>query len=190
MPGFWLLILGFFVCGFHLSFVAVHLPAFLADQGFAPWLATTALTLVGIANMVGVYGCGLLGGRFPKNLVLSGLYLCRAVIFLLFVLLPVTETSVLVFAVAIGFLWLGTVPLTSGLVGQIFGTRYLSMLFGFVFLGHQVGGFLGAWLSGKTYDSFGSYDLIWWLSIALGLLSALLHWPIAERPVKGVFAAS
>lgn len=180
---FWLLNAGFFVCGFHLAFVAVHLPAFLADQGFAPWLATTALTLVGICNIIGSYGCGLLGARFPKKDVLSLLYLARAAIFALFLVVPISEASVLIFGAAIGFLWLGTVPLTSGLVAQIFGTPYLSMLFGMVFLGHQFGGFLGAWLAGFLYDMLASYDAMWWLNVALGLASAALHWPIVERPL-------
>ena len=182
VPSFWLLNLGFLVCGFHLSFVGFHLPAFLADKGFEPWLGTTALTVVGIANVVGCYVCGVLGGRYAKKNVLSLLYLARAAAFLLFIALPITETTVLVFSAVIGLLWLGTVPLTSGLVACIFGTRYMSMLFGIVFLGHQIGGFLGAWLGGAAYDMFRSYEAMWWLSIALGLISAALHWPIAERP--------
>lgn len=180
---FWLLNAGFFVCGFHLAFVAVHLPAYLEDKGFEPWLAVTALTLVGICNIVGSYVCGVLGGMYAKNTVLSLLYLARATIFFVFLMVPVTEVSVLIFSAAIGFLWLGTVPLTSGLVAGIFGTTYMSMLFGIVFLGHQFGGFLGAWLAGYFYDAMGSYDAMWWLSVALGLVSALLHWPITERPV-------
>lgn len=183
IPSFWLLTVGFFVCGFHLAFIAVHLPAFLADRGFPSWLAAAALTLVGLANIVGSWGFGALGGRFSKKKLLAGLYLARAAIFLIFLLFPVTETSVLVFSVAMGFLWLGTVPLTSGLVAQMFGTAYMSMLFGIVFLGHQVGGFLGAWLAGLLYDAVGSYDVMWWLCVALGVGSAALHWPIAERPV-------
>ncbi|MGI9381575.1 MAG: MFS transporter [Methyloligellaceae bacterium] len=180
---FWLLNAGFFVCGFHLAFVAVHLPAFLEDRGFEPWLAAAALTVIGITNIAGSYGFGLLGGWYQKKNVLSGLYLARALIFLGFVAAPVTEASVLVFSAVIGLTWLGTVPLTSGLVGHIFGTTYMSMLFGIVFVGHQFGGFLGAWLAGYAYDAFGSYDAMWTLSIALGVLSALLHWPIEERPL-------
>lgn len=182
-PSFWLLNAGFFVCGFHLAFVATHLPSFLSDKGFEAWLATAALTLIGITNIIGSYYCGVLGGHFPKKSVLSLLYLSRAAVFLLFIFFPVTETTVLVFSAAIGFLWLGTLPLTSGLVGQIFGTRYMSMLFGIVFLGHQLGGFLGAWLAGAAFDAFGSYDSMWWLSIGLGVLSAAIHWPISERPI-------
>jgi MFS family permease len=181
---FWLLNLGFFVCGFHLAFVIVHLPAYLADQGFDPWLATASLAAVGICNIVGSYGCGWLGDRFAKKKVLSLLYIGRALIFAGFLIFPISEVSVIVFGAAMGFLWLGTVPLTSALVATIFGTRYMSMLFGMVFLGHQFGGFLGAWLAGHFYDLLGSYDAMWWLSIALGLISAALHWPIAERPVS------
>ena len=181
VPSFWLLNAGFFVCGFHLAFVAVHLPAFLADEGFAPWLATAALTAVGLTNIIGVYVCGILGGIHSKKLLLSGLYLARAAVFFLFIVTPINEVSVLLFGAVMGFLWLGTVPLTSGLVGDIFGTRYMSMLFGIVFLGHQFGGFLGAWLAGMAFDRFGSYDVMWWWSVALGLFSAALHWPIDER---------
>ena len=186
---FWLLNAGFFVCGFHLSFVAVHLPAYLADEGFEPWLATAALTAVGICNIVGAYGFGVLSDRYPKKYLLSLMYLGRALIFAGFLIVPISEISVLAFGASLGFLWLGTVPLTSGLVATIFGTHYLSMLFGFVFLGHQFGGFLGAWLAGHFYDLLGSYDAMWWLSVGLGLLSAALHWPIVERPVPRLAAA-
>ncbi|MGI9408789.1 MAG: MFS transporter [Hyphomicrobiaceae bacterium] len=190
VPSFWLLNAGFFVCGFHLAFVGIHLPAFLADKGFEPWLATAALTTVGVTNIIGVYVCGVLGGHYTKKTLLSILYLARAAAILLFIVLPITELSVLSFGAMMGFLWLGTVPLTSGLVGHMFGTRYMSMLFGIVFLGHQFGGFLGAWLAGMAFDRFGSYDLIWWLSIALGVFSAVLHWPIDERDHVQVHAAS
>jgi MFS family permease len=181
--GFRLLTAGFFVCGFHLAFVAVHLPAYLGDKGLPTWLAATALTLVGLCNVIGTLGCGLLGQRYPKKSVLSLLYLLRALVFLAFLVVPVSQASVLVFGAAMGFLWLGTVPLTSGLVAQIFGPAYMSTLFGMVFLSHQVGGFGGAWLAGYVYDLTGSYDLMWWLSVALGLASAALHWPIDDRPV-------
>ncbi|MCF8468664.1 MAG: MFS transporter [Sneathiella sp.] len=190
IPSFWLLNLGFLVCGFHLAFVAVHLPAFLADKGFEPWLGTTALTLVGLANIAGVYFCGYLGGLFSKKLVLSLLYLARALIFFLFIVIPITEVTVLVFSVAIGLLWLGTLPLTSGLVGAIFGTRYMSMLFGIVFLGHQIGAFLGSWLAGRVFDAVGSYDMIWWFCVLLGGMSAALHIFIIERPIKASAAAA
>ena len=181
--GFRLLTAGFFVCGFHLAFVTVHLPAYLGDRGLPTWLAATALTLVGLCNIIGTLGCGLLGQRYPKKSILTLLYLLRALVFLAFLVVPVSEASVLAFGAAMGFLWLGTVPLTSGLVAQIFGPAYMSTLFGMVFLSHQVGGFGGAWLAGYLYDLTGSYDLMWWLSVALGLASAALHWPIDERPV-------
>lgn len=190
IPSFWLLNAGFFVCGFHLAFVGIHLPAFLADEGFAPWLATAALTTVGITNIIGVYAFGTLGGLYSKKMLLSGLYLARAAVFFLFIVTPINEVSVLFFGATMGFLWLGTVPLTSGLVGHIFGTRYMSMLFGVVFLGHQFGGFLGAWLAGMAFDRFGSYDAMWWLSVLLGLLSAALHWPIDERELPEMQAAT
>lgn len=180
---FWLLGAGFFVCGFHVAFVAIHFPAFLSDQGLAAWLGAAALTIIGVGNMVGSYVWGALGGRYPKKTMLSLLYLLRATLFLLLLLLPLSEPVVLMFSAVMGFLWLGTVPLTSALVGHIFGTRYMSMLFGIVFLSHQCGAFLGAWLAGYSYDMLGSYDAMWWLSIALGLGSALLHLPIEERPL-------
>lgn len=182
VPSFWLLNAGFLVCGFHLAFIGVHLPAFLEDKGFGPSLAATALTIVGLCNVLGCYICGVLGGRYLKKNVLSLLYLARAAAFLLFIAFPVTEATVLIFSAVMGLMWLGTVPLTSGIVAEIFGTRNMSMLFGIVFLGHQLGGFLGAWLGGVAYDIFQSYDVMWWLSIALGLISAALHWPISERP--------
>lgn len=166
-----------------MAFVAVHLPAYLADQGFEPQLAVSALALIGICNILGAYGCGVLGDIYLKKNVLSLLYLSRALIFLGFLVAPISEVTTLIFSAALGFLWLGTVPLTSGLVAILFGTRYLSMLFGIVFVGHQFGGFLGAWLAGSFYDATGSYEIMWWLSVGLGLLSALLHWPIAERPM-------
>ena len=180
--GFWLLNAGFLVCGFHLAFIGVHLPSYLADQGFAPWLAATGLTLVGLFNAIGTYACGALGERYSKKSLLSLLYLARAAIFIALLLVPLTQTSVLIFSVAIGLLWLGTVPLTSGLVATIFGTTYLSTLFGAVFLSHQVGGFFGAWLGGHVYDIVGAYDVMWWINVVLALLSAALHWPIPERP--------
>ncbi|MDJ0947718.1 MAG: MFS transporter [Alphaproteobacteria bacterium] len=188
--GFCLLTAGFFVCGFHLAFVAVHLPAYLGDQGMPGWLGATALAVIGLCNIIGTYVCGVLGGRYPKKTVLSLLYLARAGIFVGFLVVPVSEASILALSAALGFLWLGTVPLTSGLVAHIFGPAWMSMLFGIVFLSHQVGGFLGAWLAGWFYDLSGSYEIMWWLSVALGLASAALHWPIAERPVARLRAAA
>ena len=180
VPSFWLLNAGFLACGFHLAFIGVHLPGFLADKGFETWLATAALTTVGLTNLIGVYACGLLGDIYAKKNILSVLYLMRTALISVFFFAPVSETSVLLFSAGMGFLWLGTVPLTSGLVGSLFGTRYMSMLFGIVFVGHQVGGFLGAWVAGITFDLLGTYDAMWVVSIGLGLLAAILHWPIQE----------
>ena len=186
--GFWLLTAGFFVCGFHVVFVATHLPAYLSDQGLPANLAAWTLALVGLFNIIGSYSAGVLGGKFFKKNVLALIYVARAAVFLIFILVPKTEFTVLAFGAALGLLWLSTVPLTSGLVATLFGPTYMSMLFGFVFFSHQVGSFLGSWLGGKLYDVFGNYDLMWWISVALGLGSALLHWPIRERPVSRLAA--
>lgn len=176
-----LLTAGFFVCGFHVAFIATHLPPYLTDLGLGATLAAWALALVGLFNVVGSYISGMLGGRYSKRYLLSAIYLGRAVIIALFISLPVTQTSVLLFAAAMGLLWLSTVPPTSGLVALMFGTRYMGTLFGFVFFSHQVGAFLGVWLGGLLYEGSGSYDLVWWISVALGVAAAVLHWPIAER---------
>jgi predicted MFS family arabinose efflux permease len=181
--GYWLLTTGFFVCGFQVVFIGVHLPAYLADLGMPPGLAAEALALIGFFNIIGTWGCGALGAKRSKKRLLAALYLIRSVVIALFLASPKSEASVLVFAAAIGLLWLGTVPLTSGLVGQIFGVSYLSTLFGIVFFGHQVGSFLGAWLGGRVFEATGSYDPIWYGAIVLGVAAALLHLPIAERPL-------
>jgi predicted MFS family arabinose efflux permease len=182
-PSYNLLTLGFFVCGFHVAFIQIHLPAYITDKGLDAGLAAWALAIVGAANIVGALGAGMLGGRYSKKYLLSLLYFARAVAIALFVLLPISEASVLVFAAVIGLLWLSTVPLTSGLVAQFFGTRHMAMLFGIVFFSHQVGSFLGVWLGGYFFDLTGSYDLVWWASVALGVLAALVHWPIREEAV-------
>jgi len=181
--GYLYLTAGFFVCGWHLAFIAVHLPAYLGDGGISTEVAAWCLALVGLFNVVGSYVSGVLGGRLSKKYCLSFLYLTRSVVILAFVMLPLSVGSALLFSAAMGLLWLSTVPLTSGLVAQIFGPRYMATLFGIVFFSHQVGSFLGVWLGGYLYDLYGSYDVIWWLSIALGLVAALLHWPIDEREV-------
>jgi predicted MFS family arabinose efflux permease len=187
-PGFLLLTAGFFVCGFHVMFISTHLPAYLADAGFAPWVGAAALTLVGLANIFGTLGAARLGDFIEKRLALSIYYALRSLVFFVFIMVPLTEASVLIFAFSLGLLWLGTVPLTSGLVATLFGPRYMSMLFGIVFMSHNVGSFTGAWLGGYIYDSFGSYTAMWWLSIALGLVSAMFHYPIKERPVARLAA--
>jgi len=180
---FLLLTAGYFVCGFQVVFIGVHMPSYLKDHGLTPGVATTALALIGLFNVFGTYCAGELGGRMPKRFLLSGIYALRSVAIIAFVLAPLTPASVYVFACAIGFLWLSTVPLTSGLVAQIYGVRYLSMLGGFVFLSHQVGSFLGVWLGGRLYDMTGSYDVVWWIAIALGVFAALVNLPIRERPL-------
>ena len=181
--GYWLLNAGFFVCGFHIAFIATHFPAYLDDRGLGLQIGASALALVGLFNIFGSYLFGLSGDYWRKHYVLSGIYAARAVVIALFLLAPLSSTTALLFAAAMGFLWLGTVPLTSGLVGQIFGIRYLSTLYGIVFLSHQVGSFFGAWTAGLIYDRTGSYDVAWGASIALGILAALVHLPIRDTPV-------
>ena len=179
---YWLLNAGFFVCGFHVAFIATHLPAYLGDNGMPMAVNGWALAMIGLFNIFGSYIFGLLGGRLRQKYVLSALYLARAGVIALFVMVPLTPTSAILFGAAIGFLWLGTVPLTSGLVAKFFGVQYLSMLYGFVFMFHQIGAFLGAWGAGYAFDVFGSYDAVWIASIALGLFAALIHLPIRDAP--------
>ncbi len=181
--GFILLSLGFFVCGFHVAFITVHLPPFIADAGLDPRWGGWAIALIGLCNVFGSLASGYLGGRYSKPMFLSLIYLGRSAAILVFILVPVTPASVLTFSAVMGFLWLSTVPPTSGLVAVMFGPRYMATLFGFVFLAHQIGSFLGIWLGGKLYDETGSYDIIWWCGIALGIFAAIVHWPIEEKPV-------
>ena len=180
-PSYLLLTTGFFVCGFHVAFITTHLPPYLSDLGFSGGLAAWSLALIGLFNVVGAYTAGVLGGHRSKRLLLSGIYLSRAVVFALFLLIPTTPLVVLGFAAAMGLLWLSTVPLTSGLVTVMFGTRHVGMLFGFVFLSHQIGAFVGVWLGGAVYEATGAYEAMWWLSIALSLAAAAVHLPISER---------
>jgi len=182
--GYMLLTVGFFVCGFQVVFVGVHLPAYLADHGLPAHVAVTALALIGLFNIIGTYTTGWLGARMPKRYILSFIYFGRAVVIALFVLLPLSTASVYAFAVALGLLWLSTVPPTNGIVAHIFGVRYLAMLSGFTFFSHQIGSFLGAWLGGKLYDTTGSYDVVWYLAIALGVIAGLLNLPIDEREIR------
>lgn len=181
--GYRYLTVGFFVCGFQVMFIAVHLPAYLVDAGIDASIGAWALSLVGLFNVVGSLLCGYLGGRYSKKNVLSMLYLGRALVITVFLIVPVSVTSTLLFASVMGVLWLGTVPLTSGLVAQIFGMRHMGTLFGVVFLSHQLGSFAGVWLGGYLYDATGTYDVVWWIAIALGVAAAILHWPIDERSV-------
>lgn len=182
--GFLLLTLGFFVCGFQVIFIAVHFPAFLIDKGLSPQTGMIALALIGFFNIIGTYTAGHLGGRFSKKYLLSALYLSRSVVIVIFLALPITPLSVYMFSAVIGLLWLATVPLTNGLVAQIFGVQYLSMLGGFVFFSHQIGSFLGVWLGGYLFDQTGSYNLVWLIAIALGLAAAIANLPIDERKIE------
>jgi predicted MFS family arabinose efflux permease len=188
--GFWLLSFGFFVCGFHVVFIATHLPAFLTDRGLPPGTGAVVLALVGLFNIAGSYLAGLLGGRHSKPALLVGLYLARAVVLAAFVLAPVTEGSAWAFGAAMGLLWLSTVPLTNGTVAAVFGVGDFALLGGIVFLFHQVGAFLGGWLGGRLYVLTGSYDAVWWLSVGLALLAALLNVPVRETPVERLRAAA
>lgn len=182
--GYWLLTIGFFVCGFHVTFVGTHLPSYLFDLKLDPTLGSKAIALIGLANILGTLTFGWLGGRFSKKLLLSGLYFCRSLVIAFFVLSPKTETSVLLFSGLIGLLWLGTVPLTSGIVAQVFGPRYLGTLFGIVFFSHQIGSFFGAWVGGSLYTLTSSYDLTWYISIGLGIIAAIIHLPINEKTLS------
>ncbi|MBE8158899.1 MAG: MFS transporter, partial [Betaproteobacteria bacterium] len=176
-----LLLLGFFVCGFQVVFIATHLPKYVSDNGISESAATWALSMVGLFNIFGTLACGWLGDRFLKKDVLAVFYLLRSAVIAVFVITPLTDFSVIAFGALIGLLWLGTVPLTSGLVSVFFGVRHISMLYGVVFLMHQIGSFFGAWLGGRLYDAFGNYDIMWGTAVALGVVAAFLHWPIAER---------
>jgi predicted MFS family arabinose efflux permease len=180
---FQLLMAGYFVCGFQVVFIGVHLPSYLKDHGLTPNVATTALALIGLFNVFGTYAAGSLGQHWPKRWLLSGIYLLRAVAISIFLWLPLTPWSVYVFSAVMGLLWLSTVPPTNAVVAQIFGVRYLSTLSGFVFVSHQVGSFLGAWLGGKLYEANGNYDIIWGVSIALGIFAALINLPVRESAI-------
>ena len=178
---FWLLSLGFFACGFQVVFIAVHLPAFLADEGLGSGVATTVLALIGLVNIAGTYYAGLWGGRHRKPMLLSWIYLGRAAAIAAFVLLPVTATTAYVFGAIMGLFWLSTVPLTNGTVASVFGVKHMSMLAGIVFFAHQLGSFAGGWMGGWLYDRTGSYDIAWGIAIGLSILAAVLNWPITER---------
>jgi MFS family permease len=179
-PSFLLLMAGYFVCGFQVVFIGVHLPSYLKDQGLSAGVATTALALIGLFNVVGTFSAGVLGERMPKKYILSSIYTLRAVAITAFLLLPLTPWSVYVFSSVMGLLWLSTIPPTNALIAQIFGVQYLSMLGGFVFLSHQMGSFLGVWLGGRLFDTTGSYNVVWWISVALGILAALVNLPVKE----------
>jgi predicted MFS family arabinose efflux permease len=178
-----LLVAGFFVCGFQIAFITVHLPPYLADIGIPALYAGYALALIGLFNIFGSLSSGVLSGRYPKRWLLAAIYLARAAAIAVYILLPPSVPATLVFAAVMGVLWLSTVPPTQQLVVVMFGTRYLATLFGFVFFSHQVGSFFGVWLGGLLYDRTGSYDVVWWLSVALGVAAAIVHMPIVEKQV-------
>ncbi|MEE3000229.1 MAG: MFS transporter [Pseudomonadota bacterium] len=186
--GFVLLTIGFFVCGFQLGFITIHLPPYVSDLGLDPEVAVVGLALIGGFNIVGSLLSGLAGQRWSKKKSLSFIYLTRGLLILGLLLLPKTELTLYVFSASMGLLWLSTVPLTSGIIAQVFGLRYMATLFGIVFLSHQLGSFLGIWLGGLLFDGTGSYDVVWWLGAALGLAAALVHWPIDENPLQRVRA--
>jgi MFS family permease len=181
--GFWLLCFGFFVCGFHILFIMTHAPAFLIDKGLSPQIGTIVLALIGLFNIFGTYYAGFLGAKIRKPLLLSSIYVSRAVIILIFILFPVSNLTAYIFAALMGVLWLSTIPLTQGTITTVFGVKNMSMLYGIAFLFHQVGAFLGGWLGGKVYDVTGSYDIVWYISIALGVLGAIINYPIEEKTI-------
>ncbi|WP_374582270.1 MFS transporter [Pseudoduganella sp.] len=181
---FLLLVAGYFVCGFQLVFVGAHLPAYLKDKGIvSPGVAVMALALIGLFNIFGSFAAGQLGGKLPKRYLLSTIYFARSLVIGLFLLAPLTQWSVYLFAAAIGFLWLATVPLTNGIIAGVFGLKHMSMLAGVVFLSHQVGSFLGVWLGGYLFDLRGSYDVVWGITLGLGIFAGLANLPIDERPL-------
>ncbi len=188
--GFVLLTIGFFVCGFHVAFITVHFPAYLRDLGMEPAIGAWSLSLIGLFNIAGSFLAGFVGHKFSKKYALSAIYVLRAVLITALMILPKTPLVVLVFAAAMGVLWLSTVPLTTGIIAQVFGIRYMATLFGIVFLSHQIGSFLGVWLGGVLYDATGSYNGMWWAGVVLGLLAAAIHLPINEKPLARVSAPS
>ena len=178
-----LLTIGFFVCGFHVAFVATHLPAYLEDLSLPAWIGSWSLALIGLFNIFGTLIFARLGDKISKKNLLVVLYSLRSILFIVFIIVPKNEITILVFAALLGVLWLATVPLTSGIISVVFGVKYMSMLYGFTFLSHQFGSFLGSWFGGRLYDMYGSYDLMWWLCVLLGFASAVMHVPIIERAV-------
>lgn len=188
--GFRLLVCGYFVCGAQVMFITQHMPAYLSDLGHPAWVATVAITLIGAFNIVGSIIWGKLGGIYPKKNMLCLLYALRSVAMLVFILTPITPTSVIIFTSVMGLMWLGTVPLTSGIVAQVFGTRYMATLVGVTFISHQIGSFLGVWLGGLSYDLYGTYEPIFWAAIVVGFAASLVHYPIDERPIPRLQGAA
>lgn len=183
-PSFNMLMAGYFVCGFQVVFIGVHLPSYLRDQGLSPQVASYALALIGLFNVFGTYIAGTLGQRMPKRFILAFIYFARAVAISVFLLVPLSPWSVYVFAAVMGALWLSTVPPTNATVAQIFGVQHLSMLGGFVFFSHQIGSFMGVWLGGYLYDATGSYDVVWYIAIALGIAAGAVNLPVKEAPIQ------
>jgi MFS family permease len=186
--GFRLLTFGYFVCGFQTMFIGAHLPAYLSDLGQSSWLGATALALIGGFNIVGCILWGLAGDRYSKKMLLASIYSLRALAMTIFLLLPVSSTSVILFSAAMGLTWLGTVPLTTGVVVQVFGTQFMATLVGFTFLGHQIGSFLGIWLGGVVFDITGSYEAIFWGGVVLGVIATAVHFPLNDKPVARLVA--
>ncbi len=184
--GFVLLTVGFFVCGFHVAFITVHFPVYVVDLGLDSFVGSTSLSLIGLFNIIGSFLAGYIGQRYSKRLSLSSIYFLRALLITALLLSPKTPFVILCFASAMGVLWLSTVPLTTGIIAQVFGIRYMATLFGIVFLSHQIGSFIGVWLGGALYDAYGSYNGMWWAGVALGLLAAILHLPIDEKPLARI----
>jgi MFS family permease len=187
---YWLLVIGFFTCGFQIFFIAVHLPAYLVDRGLPAEIGGWTLGVVGLFNIVGAITAGWLSALMPKRYLLSLIYFARAVAILAYIMMPASAATTLIFGAVLGLLWLSTVPPTSGLVTVMFGTHWLAMLFGFAFFSHQIGGFLGVWLGGALFERTHSYDGVWWLAIFFGLLSAAINLPIVEKPVQRLAAAT
>ena len=183
-----LLTLGFFVCGFHVAFITVHFPAYAKDLGLGAEVGAYSIAIVGLFNIFGSFLAGAAGQRWSKKCGLSAIYFARAIAITALLLAPKTELTLYAFSAVMGILWLSTVPLTTGIVAQVFGVRYMATLFGIVFLSHQVGSFLGVWLGGRLYDATGSYDSMWWAGVALGLLAAAVHLPIDEKPLARLSA--
>ena len=182
-PSFQLLMAGYFVCGFQVVFIGVHMPSYLKDKGLSPQVAGYALALIGLFNVFGTYTAGVLGQRIAKKNILAAIYFARAVVIAVFIAAPISPASVYIFASVMGFLWLSTVPPTNAAVAQIFGVAHLSMLSAFVFFSHQIGSFLGVWLGGVLYDRTGSYDVVWYITIALGVFAGLVNLPVREAPI-------
>ncbi|WP_110959277.1 MFS transporter [Acidovorax sp. ST3] len=183
-PSFNLLMAGYFVCGFQVVFIGVHMPSYLKDHGLSPQVASYALALIGLFNVFGTYIAGTLGQRMPKRHILAFIYFARAVAISIFLLVPLSPLSVYVFSAVMGALWLSTVPPTNATIAQIFGVQHLSMLGGFVFFSHQIGSFLGVWLGGYLYDATGSYDIVWYIAIGLGIFAGLVNLPVKESPIS------